>query len=101
VAALQEANARWAAAGGENWEAARAAIGASGGVALWEAARASRAARSAAIDAARAASGEASGAATVADADIDGVAAALQASAHDMFRRMIDTTVSAVVTTSV
>jgi hypothetical protein len=90
--AMQEATIRWAANGGKKWTEARAAIGASGGVALWRVVSESRAAESAAIDAARATSGQASAAAATAGADLDVIVAKLQASTHELFRRMIATT---------
>jgi hypothetical protein len=90
--AMQEATRLWGSKGGTKWEQARAAIGASGGVALWRVVSESRAAESAAIDAARATSGQASGAAAVAGVDLDGIAAELQASTHVLFRRMIGVT---------
>jgi hypothetical protein len=87
--ALGQATRLW---DGKNWPEARAAIGASGGVALWRVVSESRAAESAAIDAARAASGQASGAAAVAGVDLDVTVAKLQASTHAVFRRMIGVT---------
>jgi hypothetical protein len=90
--AMQEATVRWAAKGGAMWAEARAAIGASGGVALWRVVSESRAAESAAIDAARATSGQASGAAAVAGVDLEVIVAKLQASTHALFRRMIGVT---------
>jgi hypothetical protein len=90
--ALGQATRLW---DGRNWAEARAAIGASGGVALWRVVDESRAAESKAIDAARAASGQASGAAAVAGADLDLIVAKLQASTHELFRRMIATTSAA------
>src|SRR5512133_2354521 len=87
--AMQDATRLWASKGGAKWAEARAAIGASGGVALWRVVSESRAADSAAIDAARATSGQASGAAAVAGVDLDVIVAKLQASTHALFRRMI------------
>jgi hypothetical protein len=87
--ALGQATRLW---DGKNWPEARAAIGASGGVALWRVVSESRAAESAAIDATRAASGQASGAAAAAGVDLDVIVAKLQASTHAVFRRMIGVT---------
>jgi hypothetical protein len=90
--AIKEATIRWGRTGGGMWEEARAAIGASGGVALWRVVAESRKAESAAIDAARATSGQAAAAATAAGGDLDAVVAKLQASTLELFRRMIATT---------
>jgi hypothetical protein len=89
-AARKDAAAAWAAAGDAAWAAAWAAAGAAARAAAWAAARAAAwdAAGAAAGDAARAAARAAAGAA--AKAKLEPTVVELQASAHDLYSRMID-----------